>query len=1843
MKKLLLVLFSVFSIFAAKAQCDYTINGADTYGDGWNNGFIEVKINSTVYTTFSVPSSAEADEVVTLSIPTYTGDAVSFTWNSGSYDSEVRFSVFSPDGTELYEYGIPPADENIFVTDTSVSTCAAPTCPDPSSLAASGETATTVDLAWTIGDSESLWDLELVDVTASGSATGTPTTEDVTSNPYTLSGLTPENEYKIYLRADCSGDNSDASDWIGPVSFTTPPTCPDPSSLAASGETATTVDLAWTIGDSESLWDLELVDVTASGSATGTPTTEDVTSNPYTLSGLTPENEYKIYLRADCSGDNSDTSDWVGPVSFTTLCSAYTIPYNEGFETGYTQDSDVGGCIIQENISGTYAWRANDTRTNVGQSPRTGSWNATIYYNWNSPNTDWMFIPVSLTAGQSYDFEAFARHYYSNNIGNITVSYGNTPSAAAMTTTIVAETSTNGGTTGGDYLQIAGSFTPSATATYYIGIKGYLGSSYDALSIDDISIVETPTCPVPSSLAASGETATTVDLDWTAGDSETLWDLELVDVTASGSATGTPTTEDVTTNPYTLSGLTPENEYQVYLRADCGAGDTSDWVGPVSFTTLCNAYTIPYNEGFEIGYTHNTPVGDCLIQESISGSNDWLANDTYTSSNRSPRSGSWNATLYYNNTDWIFIPVSLTASQTYYFDMFARQDTSNPYMAKITVSYGDTASATAMTNAIVSETGIVNGDYQQIAGQFTAASTATYWIGVKGYLSSSYNFISIDDISINTCPTPSSLAASGETATTVDLDWTAGDSETLWDIELVDVTASGSATGTPNTENVTTNPYTLSGLTPENEYEIYLRADCSGDNSDAGNWVGPVSFTTPPTCPDPSSLAASGETATTVDLAWTAGDSESLWDLELVDVTASGSATGTPTTEDVTTNPYTLSGLTPENEYKIYLRADCSGDNSDASDWIGPVSFTTLPTCPDPSSLAASGETTTTVDLDWTNGDGESLWDIELVDVTASGSATGTPTEDDVTTNPYTLSGLTSNNNYKVYLRANCGVGDTSNWVGPVSFTTLPDCGDSVTFCYDGGLTKQSSLSSVGDFITVTINSGSTETDYDNLVIYDSLDNSGNVLYNADGNHTGISVTSTTGIISVYTNADGSYDCVDGSGDGSEISLSYSCVTPYNWSGTASSDWATASNWSTGAVPTSNDDVYIDGTFANNPSISNTDAVAKKVIVASGNTLTIDETSSLTVSGDFTNTGTVTLNSTEDDFSSLIVEGTATGDITYNRYVNSYDTNPGGGGWDLVGAPAGMTIADFITANGDNIKVLGDNYAFGPYDNAAGQWNLYATTTTNTCTTGGTETFTNIGSSSTSSSTRTWTGDDGSTWTATNARTDQTINGAAITLDDDKANTYVQSGTISGGICNITISTQRAFGGNSGNLDVLINGSSVGTVPYSASVQTTTISDINITGDIVIRIDNNIGGNSGGGDDRVIIDDVTWTANTAQDLGSFTTGQGYAMTTNTGDGATVAFTGPLQTTSQSINVINNDAANGGAGRKWNLVSNPFPSYINGNTAAQATNNFLEANSSVFESEYIAVYGWSGTAWSIYNQLTGAFSMAPGQAFWISAASTSEVALDFTAAMRTTTGTGDFVLGPQPLTYNVELILKDESKKAITNFYFKDGLSLDLDPGYDAGAYNQSMALSTRLAWGSQETAFSINAMGMDAMQNTRVPLEIRQNVGQAFTISIADMELPQDIYVYLEDTLNGTLTSLKENDFELTAQSDLSGADRFFVVFKSNSVLSSGDTLGVDALNVFKANNDDFVTIAGITPDLGQLDVRLYSMLGQTVRQDKLNTTTATQTISTQGLASGLYIVQIRSGNQTTVKKIIVK
>ena len=185
------------------------------------------------------------------------------------------------------------------------------------------------------------------------------------------------------------------------------------------------------------------------------------------------------------------------------------------------------------------------------------------------------------------------------------------------------------------------------------------------------------------------------------------------------------------------------------------------------------------------------------------------------------------------------------------------------------------------------------------------------------------------------------------------------------------------------------------------------------------------------------------------------------------------------------------------------------------------------PSCIAPTGLSARATSPTEATVSWTAGDSETAWEY-VVQVAGTGEPTGAGTA--TTTNPLSLSGLTSNTAYEIYLRADCG-DDYSGWVS-TTFTTGPGCGDTVTHCYTSGVYKifDSSVDNAGDYITVTINAGDTESGYDGLVIFDSLDSSGNALYNIDGDHSGQVVTSTTGLISVWINVDASRNCTDGSG-----------------------------------------------------------------------------------------------------------------------------------------------------------------------------------------------------------------------------------------------------------------------------------------------------------------------------------------------------------------------------------------------------------------------------------------------------------------------------------------------------------------------------------------------------------------------------------------------------------------------------------------------------------------------------------------------------------------------------------------
>ena len=218
--------------------------------------------------------------------------------------------------------------------------------------------------------------------------------------------------------------------------------------------------------------------------------------------------------------------------------------------------------------------------------------------------------------------------------------------------------------------------------------------------------------------------------------------------------------------------------------------------------------------------------------------------------------------------------------------------------------------------------------------------------------------------------------------------------------------------------------------------------------------------------------------------------------------------------------------------------------------------------------------------------------------------------------------------------------------------------------------------------------------------------------------------------------------------------------------------------------------------------------------------------------------------------------------------------------------------------------------------------------------------------------------------------------------------------------------------------------------------------------------------------------------------------------------------------------------------------------------------------------------------------------------------------------------------------------------AETKFYFQDGLTLGLDPGYDAGAFDQDTALSSRLVEDNQGTNFAINAMGLESAYNQSVPLIINQSMGQTFRIDISQNTLPENVNVYIEDILENTFTPIIGKDFELTAQSDLNEEGRFQIIFTTQTlgdVLNTNNLLNTDTVSIFKANNQDFITIAGIASTAPTTTASLYNMLGMSLLTKTLNNTTQTQSISTQGLAKGVYVVQLKAGNAMFSKKVLVQ
>ena len=97
------------------------------------------------------------------------------------------------------------------------------------------------------------------------------------------------------------------------------------------------------------------------------------------------------------------------------------------------------------------------------------------------------------------------------------------------------------------------------------------------------------------------------------------------------------------------------------------------------------------------------------------------------------------------------------------------------------------------------------------------------------------------------------------------------------------------------------------------------------------------------------------------------------------------------------------------------------------------VNIVPPPTCPQPTNLSLATADLSSATIQWTAGSTETQWQIEYG---PQGFTPGTGTYLLTSTNPTTITGLTSYSFYQAYVRGICAPGDSSYWAGTISWNT---------------------------------------------------------------------------------------------------------------------------------------------------------------------------------------------------------------------------------------------------------------------------------------------------------------------------------------------------------------------------------------------------------------------------------------------------------------------------------------------------------------------------------------------------------------------------------------------------------------------------------------------------------------------------------------------------------------------------------------------------------------------------------------------------------------------------------------
>ena len=617
------------------------------------------------------------------------------------------------------------------------------------------------------------------------------------------------------------------------------PVCDKPDTMEASNVTTNSATLTWTGGSGT--YNVEYKGGTVTDWTSYLTNTTATTAN---LTNLAPGTSYSYRVQSVCS---DGVSGWKS-VSFQTM---FGIPLVESFGTaipdGWALYSGLLATVLEDPTAlatATYGWSFGTSNSVFDNHAY-----ANIY---GTSSTKWLAMPaVVMEDNVQLKFDVAYTAY--SGSGN--------PAQDGTDDKFVVLANINGTWTilrqwdnaGSEYVlndlgttPVTITFDLSAYAGQTVQVAFYAESTeYNAdnnIHIDNVSINYIPSCLEPTDLAVEYNGGTSATVTWVG--TSRAYNLNVNGRLIEG-----------VDSPYNMSGLEYGTLYTVMVQSDCG-GETSDWSHPVTFTTECQVYDIPYSCSFE---SEEEIVCWTVINTSTSNIAGITTNQSYDGDASFQFTSYSSASSY----DQYLISPEMNGQAFKYNFIYA------PYNAGDVFKVGYSTTTNDIT--VFTWGDEITGDVQTWQEYIGACPEGTKYVALWYYGNYAY-YLWVDNFNITVddgCRVPTDFTASNLSGHSAELSWTENGEATEWVIAYMAETDTVISYASANT-----NPFTLEGLEPTTLYYAMVSPNCGEIDS----WSDVISWTTLDACPKPQiTIDPILPTSATVNWTGFASDYEFEW------------------------------------------------------------------------------------------------------------------------------------------------------------------------------------------------------------------------------------------------------------------------------------------------------------------------------------------------------------------------------------------------------------------------------------------------------------------------------------------------------------------------------------------------------------------------------------------------------------------------------------------------------------------------------------------------------------------------------------------------------------------------------------------------------------------------------------------------------------------------------------------------------------------------------------------------------------------------------------------------------